>query len=39
MTLQDHVMKKFGDFMKGNSSLYIPILSKLIAIDIVLKDM
>ena len=24
MTLQDHVIKGSGDFMKGNSSLYIP---------------
>ena len=39
MTLQDHVIKGSGDFMEGQSSLYIPILPKLIAIDIMLMDM
>ena len=24
MTLQDHMIKGFGDFMEGNSSLHIP---------------
>ena len=39
MTLQNHAIKGSGDFMEGNSSLYIPTLPKLIAIDIVLMDM
>ena len=39
MTLQDHVVTGYGDFMKVNSSLYIPTPPKLIATDIVLKDM
>ena len=39
VTLQDHMIKGFGDFMERNSSLYIPTLPKLIAIDIVLMDM
>ena len=30
VTLQDHVIKGSGDFMEGNSSLYIPTLPKLI---------
>ena len=34
--LQDHVIKGSGDFMEGNSSLYIPMLPKLIVTDIVL---
>ena len=38
MTLQDHVIKRSGDFMEGNSSLYIPSLPKLIVIDTVLMD-
>ena len=38
MTLQDHVIKGTGDFMKEKSLLYIPTLFKLIAIDIVLVD-
>ena len=38
MTLQDHVIKGFDDFMGRNSSLYIPTLSKLITINIVLMD-
>ena len=38
MTLQDHVNKGSGDFMEGNSSLYIPTLLKLIAIDIMIMD-
>ena len=36
VTLQDYVIKGSGDFMEGNSSLHIPILPKLIVIDIVL---
>ena len=39
MTLQDHMTKGSGDFMEGNSSLYIAALPKLIAIDTVLIDM
>ena len=38
VTLKDHVIKVSGDFMEGNSSLYIPTLPKVIAIDIVLMD-
>ena len=38
VTLQDHVIKESGDFMKGNSSLYLNTLSKLTVIDIVLMD-
>ena len=38
VTLQDHVIKESGNFMEGNSSLYIPTLPTLIAIDIVLMD-
>ena len=38
MTLQDHLIKGSGNFMEGNSSLYIPTLPKSIAIDIVLID-
>ena len=33
MTLQVNMMKESGDFMEGNSSLYVPTLLKLIAID------
>ena len=33
MTLQDYVIKGSGNFMEGNSSLYIPTLPKLIDID------
>ena len=36
--LQDCVIKGSGDFMEGNSSLYIPTLPKLIGTDIVLMD-
>ena len=36
--LQDHVTKESGDFMEVKSSLYVPTLPKLIAIDIVLMD-
>ena len=36
--LQDHVIKGSGNFMEGNSSLYILIVQKLIAIDISLMD-
>ena len=32
------MIKGSGDFMEGNSSLYVPTLIKLIAIDIVLTD-
>ena len=39
MTLQDCMTKRSGDFMEGNSSLYIAALPKLIAIDTVLIDM
>ena len=39
MTLQDHVIKVSGDFMEGNSTLYIPTQPKLIVIDIVLMGM
>ena len=38
VVLQDHVIKGSGNFMEGNSWLYIPSLPKLIAIDIVLMD-
>ena len=38
VTLQDHVIKESGNFVEGNSSLYIPTLPTLIAIDIVLMD-
>ena len=34
VTFQDHVIKGSVDFMEGNSLLYIPTQSKLIAIDI-----
>ena len=37
-TLQYHVIKGSGDFMEENSSLFIPTLTKLVAIDIVLMD-
>ena len=36
MTLQGHVVKGSGNLMKRNSSLYIPTLASLMAIDIVL---
>ena len=36
--LQGHVIKRSGDFIEGKSSLYIPTLPKLIAIDILLID-
>ena len=38
LTLQDQVIKEPGDFMEGNSSLHIPTISNMIAIDIVLID-
>ena len=38
MTLREHLIKKSGDFLEGNSTLYIPTLPKLIAIDIELMD-
>ena len=38
VNLQDHVIKGYRDFMEGSCSLHIPILPKLIAIDIVLID-
>ena len=38
MTLQDHEIKRSGDFMEENSPLYTPTLPKLMAIDIVLMD-
>ena len=38
VNLQDHAIKGSGDFREGNSSLYIPTLPKLIAIDILLMD-
>ena len=38
VTLKHHVIKGSGDFKEGNSSLYIPTLPKLRAIDIVLMD-
>ena len=39
MALQDHVIKRSGDFMNRNSLFYIPTLPVLIAIDIVLVYM
>ena len=39
VTLQDHVVKGSGGFLEGNSSLYIPALPKLVAIDIMLMNM
>ena len=38
LTLQDHGIKEYGDFMEENSLLYFPTLRKLIAINIVLMD-
>ena len=38
VTLQDYLIRLSGDFIEGNSGLYIPTLPKLIAIDIVLMD-
>ena len=38
VTLQDHVIKGSGGFMEGNSSLYIPVLPKLVAIVIMLMN-
>ena len=38
VTLQDHMIKGTGDFMKVKSSLHIPTLEKLIALDIVLMN-
>ena len=29
VTLQDHIIKESGDFMKGKPSLYVPTLPKL----------
>lgn len=37
-TLQEHVIKGFVDFVERSSSLHIPSLPKLLAIDIVLMD-
>ena len=37
LLLWDHVIKGSGEFMEGNSSLYIPMLQKLID-SIVLMD-
>ena len=39
MTLQDHMIKGFGDFMERKLSLNFPTLPKVIAIDIVLIDL
>ena len=38
VTLQDHIIKRSGDFMGRNYSLYIPTLTKLVAVDIVLMN-
>ena len=38
VTLQYHVIKGSGEFMGGNSSLYITTLTKLTRTDIVLMD-
>ena len=38
VTLRDHVIKGSDDFMVENSSLYIPILPKVIVLDIVFVD-
>ena len=39
MTLQDHVIKGSGDFMEGNSSLYIPNSPQIDShIDVMLTD-
>ena len=38
VTLQNHVIKGSGDFVEGNSSLCIPALPKLTALDIALMD-
>ena len=38
VALKEHVVKGSGDFIEGNSSMYISTLLKLIAIDIVLMD-
>ena len=38
MTLQYHVINRSSNFVKRDSSLYIPTLPKLIAIDIVLMN-
>ena len=38
VTLQVHVIKELCEFMEGNSSLYIPILSSLVATGIVVVD-
>ena len=35
VTLKDHLIKGFCDFMEGSSSLYILTLLRLVAIDIV----
>ena len=38
LTLQDNGIKGSGDFTEENPSLYIPILPKLVAINVVLID-
>ena len=38
VAFQEHVVKGSGDFMEGNSSLYVPTLSILMVIDTVLMD-
>ena len=38
VTLQDHMIKKFCDFIEGSSSLYRTILPSLIAIVIVVVE-
>ena len=39
VTLEGLVIKGSGDFMDGNSSLFISILLNLIAVDILLNDL
>ena len=36
--LQDHMIKRFSDFMEGSSSLNVKTLPGLMAIDIVLAE-
>ena len=38
VTLQNHVIRRPGDFIEVKTSFYIPTLPKLIAIYIVLRD-
>ena len=38
MTLKNHVIGELCDFMEGSSSFYIPTLSSLVAIDIMVVD-